>query len=84
MRGNHLALVVCVFGLSRLNKTSHNLPPSPHTTTTTVKGSPKNKADLHRCCVDGAYAVVLLGDDVPRKKEAGGDTDPVLQVRCDA
>jgi hypothetical protein len=46
-----------------------------------VKGSPKNTADLHRCCVETAYAVVLLGDDVPRKREAGGDADPVLQVR---
>ncbi len=46
-----------------------------------VRGSPKDKGDLVRCCVEAAYAVVLLGDNVPRKKEAGGDADPVLQVR---
>jgi hypothetical protein len=46
-----------------------------------VKGSPKNKVDLIHCCVESAYAVVLLGDNIPRKKEAGLDTDPVLQVR---
>lgn len=46
-----------------------------------VKGSPKNKADLHHCCVETAYAVVLLGDDVPRKREGTPDLDPVLMDR---
>ena len=46
-----------------------------------VKGSPKNKGDLHQCCVESAYAVVLLGDDVPRRREVDGDRDPVLMDR---
>ena len=46
-----------------------------------VKGSAKIKADLHHCCVETAYAVVLLGDDVPRHKEAGAEADPVLMDR---
>lgn len=46
-----------------------------------VQGSPKKRTDLDRCCVEAAYGVVLLGDDVPRKRGADdGEADPVLQV----
>lgn len=46
-----------------------------------IKGSPKKKQDLRKCCVESAYAVVLLGDDVPRRREADGEGDPVLMDR---
>lgn len=45
-----------------------------------VQGSPKKRTDLGRCCVEAAYGVVLLGDDVARKHGGDGGADPVLQV----
>jgi len=46
-----------------------------------IKGSPKIRADLQYCCVENAYAVVLLGDDIPRRQDQVGERDPVLVDR---
>jgi len=41
-----------------------------------VRGSPKDQGDLVRCCVEAAYAVVLLGDNVRGRRRPGGTRIP--------